>query len=726
MRASYGTTKYCMAFLRGVSCSDHSCMNLHEWGDETDCFTKEDLTTLFVALLAVNMLLTNLTSLGNTRSRIQRVECAQSQLSRRATKVKVRSYLSFEISMSYSPSAGLPRAASWANKGLNSVASTALHNMAAANQAQPAISRQPRRPTSTRPTRIGVNGSGTPATPSIREKRAAASSNKTPSASSLSRPSTPSVSVPQHVESQSPITPSNPQKERIPSPPPPPSPVAVESDDAGSGEREASRPSSSPEVSSPSPASAPAAPPGLPAVPPGLSAPPGLPAPASRSSLSTESSPQLAHIGPYQMSTQAQALVADLKARRENTVVSSGPSPFPDFDRMLQSLTEDSGFSFSLDPKLAGEDQGATLDLPDFDLTGSTSFSGTFFDAFPSVRHGAPPGLGYPPRLDMHASTQSPAPSTTSSYTGSFNPFGAESNDDSSRQYSPLDDDRKVSRFGFARGRQGSTSMSNTASPLNLPSTLNGSEHAPQLSYFNQSEIAPSAGPSSPAQWNYQGRHHPHDYLHQSNSALSSPLVQHAQAHTPYATPQQQQQQQPARFQPFDTSVSEAQLRDFINSSRDRSLRSSSAGRFSSHQDNLSALKGEMGWTDSQQYKYPGSQPFADPAIMSARLASPMGQPMHDNGYPNLASIADSYSAQQPMTFGPPPGLSFPPGVMPSPSMASRHGLSMGGGLPTGMDLSQAAGSVHGEFRFLHSQGRESQVRVPSAVLSVRKLYHRP
>jgi len=51
MRASYGTTKYCMAFLRGVPCSDHSCMNLHEWGDEKDCFTKEDLTTLCVFTL---------------------------------------------------------------------------------------------------------------------------------------------------------------------------------------------------------------------------------------------------------------------------------------------------------------------------------------------------------------------------------------------------------------------------------------------------------------------------------------------------------------------------------------------------------------------------------------------------------------------------------------------------------------------------------------------------
>lgn len=36
-----------MAFLRGVPCGDTSCMNLHEWGDEKDCFTKEDLTTLY-------------------------------------------------------------------------------------------------------------------------------------------------------------------------------------------------------------------------------------------------------------------------------------------------------------------------------------------------------------------------------------------------------------------------------------------------------------------------------------------------------------------------------------------------------------------------------------------------------------------------------------------------------------------------------------------------------
>ena len=88
MRASYGTTKYCMAFLRGVSCSDHSCMNLHEWGDEKDCFTKEDLTTLyapFPAVLCLPPLTTYGCGIGNTRLRIQRSRVRQSSSARRTT-----------------------------------------------------------------------------------------------------------------------------------------------------------------------------------------------------------------------------------------------------------------------------------------------------------------------------------------------------------------------------------------------------------------------------------------------------------------------------------------------------------------------------------------------------------------------------------------------------------------------------------------------------------------
>ena len=46
MRASHGTTKYCMSFLRNVSCSQPGCLDMHDWADERDCFTKEDLSSL--------------------------------------------------------------------------------------------------------------------------------------------------------------------------------------------------------------------------------------------------------------------------------------------------------------------------------------------------------------------------------------------------------------------------------------------------------------------------------------------------------------------------------------------------------------------------------------------------------------------------------------------------------------------------------------------------------
>ncbi|WFD05996.1 RING-type E3 ubiquitin transferase [Malassezia vespertilionis] len=46
IRASYGTTKYCTAYLRNLPCSNPGCTYLHEPGEEADSFTKEDLSTL--------------------------------------------------------------------------------------------------------------------------------------------------------------------------------------------------------------------------------------------------------------------------------------------------------------------------------------------------------------------------------------------------------------------------------------------------------------------------------------------------------------------------------------------------------------------------------------------------------------------------------------------------------------------------------------------------------
>ena len=50
LRASYGTTKYCNNFIRGVSCSNPDCVYLHELGDDEDRFTKEEIQVLTLSL----------------------------------------------------------------------------------------------------------------------------------------------------------------------------------------------------------------------------------------------------------------------------------------------------------------------------------------------------------------------------------------------------------------------------------------------------------------------------------------------------------------------------------------------------------------------------------------------------------------------------------------------------------------------------------------------------
>ncbi|CAL1703477.1 unnamed protein product [Somion occarium] len=662
MRASYGTTKYCMAFLRGVTCTDHSCMNLHEWGDESDCFTKEDLTTLKHTMKDTE-----------TRTRITTVRKGDE-------------------------SEGLPRAASWANKPRETLASTALHNNTnTAHTLPPGVARQARRlpaGTSSRQQRPGsTTGTAAEARTITTRKgaRETTSATKPPSVASSSRPTTPGFPS----ASTRPLTPasakpSRPKEVPVPSaqvPRSPASSAALESD-VGSGLQESpsiSQPSPAPIAQEAATASAPRAPPGIPAVPPGLT-PPGLPAspalsapppgltpppgllPPSRQA----TLPQLAGQGPYQISTQAQALLEDVRARRESAFLSTtAQSPFPDFDRMLQNLSEDSGFSFNLDPKLAGSDVDASLTLPDIEAEANTPFAGSFMDAFPGIRQSgqspslafmSPPGLGYPPpRYTPLASPVVERQSTGSSYTGSFNPFAESTDEPPARRYSPLDEDRKMSRFGFARGRQGSSS-----SPLAIASPLNHTESVSQTSFYSAATDLPSSASQTQAQWAYANRHPQAGYMHSNAaSAMSSPLVPQAQAQAPPMYQSHPQAPQTSRFQPFDASVSEAQLRDLINQSR-----VNSASR--------------TGPNDSQAYKYASAQPFNDPAIMSARLASPlMSQPqVHDNGFVNSPSMDH-------LAYGPPPGLTYPPGLVTSP------GVQQGQAGGRGYDISQTSGSAH-------------------------------
>lgn len=277
------------------------------------------------------------------------------------------------------------------------------------------------------------------------------------------------------------------------------------------------------------------------------------------------------------MSTAAQALLADIQARRDAAPSNNMFSPFPDFDRMLQSLSagDQSSFSFNLDPSLATEQ--AEEPLPEFEEEANIPFYGTYMEAFPALQHAQPsqppglsvnssytppPGLSYPHNpnrsiYDPLAIRASPVAtverqSTGGSYSGSFNPFDDNNYDTQGSsasparlQLSPVDDEgRKMSRFGFARGKQGSTAAS---SPLHASSPLSNNDGHTQAFY---SSADYSQSPAWPVQNMAYAR---------SGSAAPSPLVLHAQ---PAALPN--------RYQSFETGVSEAQLRDFIQSSRER------------------------------------------------------------------------------------------------------------------------------------------------------------
>ncbi|CAK7342934.1 unnamed protein product [Dovyalis caffra] len=69
LRACFGTTKYCHAWLKNTPCSIPDCLYLHDFGSEEDSFTKDDLVSAF------------------TRSRVQQIIGATNNLHRRSGNV---------------------------------------------------------------------------------------------------------------------------------------------------------------------------------------------------------------------------------------------------------------------------------------------------------------------------------------------------------------------------------------------------------------------------------------------------------------------------------------------------------------------------------------------------------------------------------------------------------------------------------------------------------------
>ncbi|XP_038693335.1 uncharacterized protein LOC119991167 isoform X1 [Tripterygium wilfordii] len=69
LKACFGTTKYCHAWLRNVPCSNPDCLYLHEVGSHEDSFTKDEIISAY------------------TRSRVQQITCSINNLQRRLGNV---------------------------------------------------------------------------------------------------------------------------------------------------------------------------------------------------------------------------------------------------------------------------------------------------------------------------------------------------------------------------------------------------------------------------------------------------------------------------------------------------------------------------------------------------------------------------------------------------------------------------------------------------------------
>ncbi|KAF8520160.1 hypothetical protein BU17DRAFT_8811, partial [Hysterangium stoloniferum] len=620
MRASHGTTKYCMSFLRGLSCSNNNCLDLHEWGDKNDCFTKEDLTTLKHSMKD---------SESQSRLSIHKKEELESTT--------------------------LPRGSSWGPKpsaAQNSQPTTARPPRAITGRTRNPPSVRATAPVVEHPPRLGNRGHDrrAPAHASISSTTSVSSKpvEKANSQPSSSRPSTPAA--PTIIPQVRPVSPavSAITRTRAMELPlrsvTPASSIAVESDVG----------SSNPDIDSHrSPLVIEAAP----------SAPPGLPPPT------------------YQLSTQAQALLDDVRARRDQVMQPHVPSPFPEFDRTLDNLGGgEFSFKWTMDPKLSGttvnnapEYQGS-FD-PFAASLGTTSQQRHLKRQFPQLS--GPPGLSPP----------SPAPvQTHSGYHGSFNPF-ADAEDNFATQSLPDSGDgsRQESRFGFARRRASPTANDSpnmaafVASPPTSGSPASMHQHM-DGSWGYQGQIQTH----SHANFNQQllsGHRSAYEYTHPPgvsvpniSSSLSSPTFHNE--HTPFSPPG-------PRFQPFE--VTEA----------DR-LRSALYGTETSHM-------------------------LKDHASQATSFVGPQG----------LIDQAYTTHQQPPFAFGGPPGLSprdsapsstFSP-IYSEPLQRQPSPLKMG--TPSSQrESSMSSTPAYGELSLPFNEGRVSLVQAdessfhPSSILA--------
>ncbi|KAJ6188568.1 hypothetical protein N7519_003476 [Penicillium mononematosum] len=104
LRAQYGTTKYCSSFLRNEQCNNRNCTFLHETGEDSDSYSRQDLSSM-------NTISTQRPNFPPTPSHVRSAQPIAHPMRRQPSK---DDSISSRTGIPDGPA--LPSTASWANK----------------------------------------------------------------------------------------------------------------------------------------------------------------------------------------------------------------------------------------------------------------------------------------------------------------------------------------------------------------------------------------------------------------------------------------------------------------------------------------------------------------------------------------------------------------------------------------------------------------------------------
>lgn len=421
IRASYGTTKYCTTYLRNLPCTNPICTYLHEPGEEADSFTKEDLTTLRHAAKDTESRARPTPAPGSFGN-MPRSDSTPMQPAVHNTPVP--SAPAAIIGDNSSELSALPKTASWATQKIGTPGS------AAPSSAQPAPA--PASPGNAIRDQDLPPLSVLPATQSQRKQQQYQQQqqllqqgrlSQSPASKMLATTQKPKgrPATPTSIRAESPV----PYKDGgSPAPTAPPGLVKSQPTADLVATQGSPQPNRAKEHSLDDTVPA----------PPGLlrhGAPPGLTSRSATPSQETASSTSEAKTSAYQPSSNAQAVLDDMRLRRDTAASQPVKSPFPDFDKTLNSFRDGEDFSFAFEEGVVP----AHLKGPVANRAGALGafapFSLGHAIASPSLSGGArssgpadpgyssippPPGLG---AAGVHGENDADPPT----YSGRFDPF---------------------------------------------------------------------------------------------------------------------------------------------------------------------------------------------------------------------------------------------------------------------------------------------------------------